>query len=87
MIDAVTDPTDPRTRRGPQSPQEWIRIRNAACHARRLFPGAIGELLARELVSYAELGWLLPDSLSERVIDEVLGGSHTVEPHETRRSP
>lgn len=63
-----------RNGRHRQTPPEWARIRNAAARARLAFPGAVGELVARELGSYAELGWLLqPESLPERVIGEVLG--------------
>ncbi|MHA6795849.1 hypothetical protein ACVGVM_20380 [Pseudonocardia bannensis] len=38
-----------------------------------MYPGPVGQLVARELNSYLELGWLLPhDGLVERNIREVL---------------
>jgi hypothetical protein len=46
---------------------QWARIHAAAKQARQLYPGPVGELVARELVSYAELGWLVPDGLVEQV--------------------
>jgi hypothetical protein len=35
---------------------ERSRIRAAARHARRVYPGEVGELIHRELIAYAEFG-------------------------------
>jgi hypothetical protein len=47
------------------------RARLAARHAERLYPGALGRLVARELATYAETAGLCGD-LAESVIAEVL---------------
>ena len=52
---------------------EASRLRAAARHAQRAYPGAIGELLARELTAYAEFGYrFLADGLLTRLAAEVL---------------
>ncbi len=49
------------------------RIRAAAHHARRVHPGAVGELVARELRAHAEFGYRFDtDGLLLRVAAEVL---------------
>src|SRR5690349_11707536 len=49
------------------------RIRAAAHHARRAYPGAVGELLARELTAHAEFGYRFTgDGLLTRLAAEVL---------------
>jgi hypothetical protein len=60
-----------------QTSAQWARIHAAARQARQLYPGPLGELVARELVSYAELGWLIPDGMVEQVtcqIEEAAAG-------------
>jgi hypothetical protein len=53
--------------------QERSRVRAAALHARRIHPGRIGELLARELSAYAEFGYRFDtDALVPRLVDEIL---------------
>jgi hypothetical protein len=47
------------------------RARQAARHAERLYPGALGRLVAHELVTYAECA-AGPGGLAESVITEVL---------------
>lgn len=50
-----------------------IRLEQAAFRARKVYPGAIGELIATELDWWATLGYrLLPKSVVLRVADEVL---------------
>jgi hypothetical protein len=52
---------------------ESSRIRAAAHHAKKVYPGAIGRLLSRELYAYAEFGLRFPaDGLTEQVVREVL---------------
>ena len=48
------------------------RARLAARHAERLYPGALGRLVAHELVTYAECDPRASDGLAESVIIEVL---------------
>ena len=38
---------------------EKARYRTAACRARTLYPGPVGELVARELLTIEEFGWTL----------------------------
>jgi len=37
--------------------QEQVRYRWAALHGRRMYPGALGELIYRELTAYADFGY------------------------------
>jgi hypothetical protein len=49
-----SEPTPGRT--VPLQVHERSRIRAAARHARRVYPGEVGELIHRELIAYAEFG-------------------------------
>jgi hypothetical protein len=52
---------------------ERSRMRAAALHARRLYPGAVGELLHRELTAYADFGYqFAADALIPRLAAEIL---------------
>jgi hypothetical protein len=52
---------------------EIARVRAAAGHARRAIPGPLGELAARELSAYAELGYRGErDALIPRLARQVL---------------
>lgn len=52
---------------------ERSRMRTAAVHARRLYPGALGELVARELTAYADFGYRFTgDALIPRLASEIL---------------
>jgi hypothetical protein len=52
---------------------EMSRYRAAASHARRIFPGALGELGERELSAYAEFGYRFSnDGLIPRLAAAVL---------------
>lgn len=52
---------------------EASRLRSAARHAQRAYPGAIGELVARELTAHAEFGYrFAADGLLTRLAAEVL---------------
>jgi hypothetical protein len=52
---------------------EVARLRAAAAHARRVLPGPLGELAARELLAYAELGYCgAPDALVPQLARQVL---------------
>ncbi|WP_214370844.1 hypothetical protein [Pseudonocardia sp. H11422] len=56
-----------------QQRADVVRIRVAAARALQVYPGPVGQLVARELYAYLELGWLLPhDGLAERIIRDVL---------------
>jgi hypothetical protein len=52
---------------------EISRLRAAAEHARRALPGPLGELVARELLAHAELGYRgAVDALLPRLACQVL---------------
>jgi hypothetical protein len=52
---------------------ERSRMRAAALHARRLYPGGLGELVYRELVAYADFGYrFTTDALIPRLAAEIL---------------
>jgi len=52
---------------------ERSQMRAAALHARRLYPGAIGELVYRELCAYADFGYRFAgDALIPRLATEIL---------------
>jgi hypothetical protein len=49
------------------------RLRAAAAYASRVFPGAVGEVLARELAAHADLGHRFGrDGLIDRLATEIL---------------
>lgn len=49
------------------------RYRAAAHHAKRAYPGAVGELLSREILSWEEFGYRLGgEALMARVVSDVL---------------
>jgi hypothetical protein len=48
-------------------------VRAAALHARRVYPGRIGELVQRELTAYADFGYRFrTDALVPQLVSEVL---------------
>jgi hypothetical protein len=52
---------------------EASRLRAAALHARRIYPGPLGELVSRELIAYADFGYRLSnDGLIPRLATAVL---------------
>jgi hypothetical protein len=52
---------------------ERSRIRAAALHGRRLYPGPLGELVHRELTAYADFGYQFStDALIPRLAAEIL---------------
>jgi hypothetical protein len=53
--------------------QESARLRTAALHARRTYPGPLGELVSRELTAYADFGYRFTnDGLIPRLATAVL---------------
>jgi hypothetical protein len=57
----------------PVNHQEKMRLRAAAFRATRLYPGPVGELLSRELLSWEEFGYRLGGSqLIMRLVDHLL---------------
>lgn len=57
----------------PLAAHEVNRLRAAARHARQVFPGPVGELLARELCAHADFGYRFDNSgLVNQVAREVL---------------
>ncbi|MGH3585727.1 MAG: hypothetical protein ACRDQ0_05345 [Pseudonocardia sp.] len=57
----------------PMDHHEKARVRAAAFRATRLYPGPVGELLSRELVSWEEFGYRLGGGqLVMQVVDHVL---------------
>jgi hypothetical protein len=72
-VEAVPVPVPVPDRPGPMTAAEKQRMRAAAFRATRVFPGAVGEWLSRELHSWAEFGYRLgPQALVRRLVDEVL---------------
>lgn len=60
----LTEPMDQPTKQ---------RLRRAAQHARKVHPGATGELLFREIMTWEEFGYRLGSkSLIMRVVDQIL---------------
>lgn len=53
--------------------RETLRYRTAARQARQRYPGPLGELVYRELVAYAELGYWIGDGVIPRLVEELLG--------------
>ena len=56
-------------------PHERSRYRPAAGHARRVYPGPLGELAYRELIAYAEFGYRFSDGGSPAISRFSSGGS------------
>ena len=57
----------------PMDHQEKMRLRAAAFRVTRLYPGPVGELLSRELLTWEEFGYRLGgNQLVMRLVDHVL---------------
>jgi hypothetical protein len=57
----------------PMDHHEKMRLRAAAFRATRLYPGPVGELLSRELLTWEEFGYRLGgEQLVMRLVDHVL---------------
>ena len=57
----------------PMDHHEKMRLRAAAFRATRLYPGPVGELVSRELLTWEEFGYRLGGSaLVMRLVDQVL---------------
>lgn len=66
-----------------------MKLRAAAFRATRVFPGAVGEMVSKELLSFEEFGLRLSrDGLVMRVVDQVMN-SELPTPHSgvTQSSP
>lgn len=60
----------------PMNHHEKARLRAAAFRAIRLYPGPVGELVSRELLSWEEFGYRLGgDRLVMRLVDHILSAS------------
>ena len=65
--------SEPTAARGLLELHERSRIRAAARHARRVYPGEVGELIHRELIAYAEFGIRFSvDALVPRLATRIL---------------
>lgn len=54
-------------------PHEKLRLLTAAYHAKKKYPGPVGELIAREIESWADFGYRFDNSaLVPRVVKEVM---------------
>lgn len=54
-------------------PGEKARLRLAVYHATAAYPGAVGELISRELTTWAEFGYRFDNTgLVRRLVDDVL---------------
>lgn len=52
---------------------ERMKLRAAAFRAQRVFPGAIGELLSRELLEWENFGYRLGSAgLIRRIVDQIM---------------
>ncbi|MFC5992934.1 hypothetical protein ACFQE5_01765 [Pseudonocardia hispaniensis] len=68
-----TSDTPPLHRPPKLEPHQLLRIRAAAHHAKKIYPGPVGELIAHELLAWAEFGYLLDRAgLTNRLADHVL---------------
>ncbi|MEJ3653518.1 hypothetical protein WEH80_11090 [Actinomycetes bacterium KLBMP 9759] len=57
----------------PLPSHDRARLRAAALHAKRIYPGSLGELVSRELLAYADFGFGFGrDALIPRLASEVL---------------
>ena len=57
----------------PMDHHEKMRLRAAAFRATRLYPGPVGELVSRELLTWEEFGYRLGgEQLVMRLVDHVL---------------
>jgi hypothetical protein len=57
----------------PLNAHERAKVRAAAHHSRRVYPGPLGELVHRELTAYAEFGYRFAiDALVPRLATEIL---------------
>jgi len=74
MIYATHPPSAPQPGDATPLPfHERSRMRAAALHARRLYPGGVGELVHRELCAYADFGYRFSnDALIPRLAAEIL---------------
>ncbi|WP_345378096.1 hypothetical protein [Pseudonocardia yuanmonensis] len=67
-------PWTPRPSPSPLNTDDVLRIRRAAGVALDRYPGAVGQLIASELLDYADQGFRGdPEGLSERLIADLLG--------------
>lgn len=58
----------------PMGHQDKMRLRAAAFRVTRLYPGVIGELCSRELLTWEEFGYRLGgNQMIMRLVDHVLG--------------
>lgn len=64
--------TRPTARPDLLGPEGRLRLRAAAARAGQLYPGPVGELIARELDIWAELGYRIGPGLAARLADHVL---------------
>lgn len=57
----------------PMEHHEKMRMRAAAFHATRIYPGPVGELISRELLSWEDFGYRLGgDRMISELVDHVL---------------
>lgn len=55
------------------APHEQSRVRAAAFRAKRLYPGPVGELVARELTGWLDFGFRLDNAgMAARLVDHIL---------------
>lgn len=57
----------------PMDHHEKMRLRTAAFQATRRYPGPVGELLSKEIMSWEEMGYRFGGgSLIRRLVDDIL---------------
>lgn len=67
---------------GPMDHHEKMRLRAAAFRVTRLYPGVVGEILARELLTWEEFGYRLAcDGTVMRLVDHVMKSPIDPIPH------
>jgi hypothetical protein len=74
---AATDDTTPERGSGRITARDIARVRRAAMIASSTLPGAVGEIVARELRAYADFGYRFgADGLLDKVTKELLSGQN-----------
>lgn len=77
-VSAPPSPTVADKRAWVMEPHEKLRIRSAAFRATRLYPGPVGALISRELLSFEEMGLRLArDGVVMGVVEHVLKSALT----------
>ena len=62
------------------APEEKMRLRAAAFRVTRVYPGPVGELVSRELLTWEEFGYRLGgEQLIYRLVDHIMAAEPRIE--------